>query len=83
MVMDWVAQGLSDREVGLKMGITHRTVKQHMHMIRANLCLSHIRRIQLAAWWNCELFQMGLRHIGIISVLPDPEKITDGGGMTP
>jgi predicted ATPase/DNA-binding CsgD family transcriptional regulator len=48
MVVELVAQGLTNVQVAAKLGISHRTVESHVHNVKSALNLSS--RAQLAAW---------------------------------
>ncbi|WP_434452942.1 response regulator transcription factor [Lentzea sp. E54] len=48
MVVELVAQGLTNAQVAAKLGISHRTVESHVHNVKTTLNLSS--RAQLAAW---------------------------------
>ncbi|MDX3656505.1 LuxR C-terminal-related transcriptional regulator [Streptomyces sp. ID05-26A] len=48
MVVELVAQGLTNAQVAGKLGISHRTVESHVHHVKTALDLS--TRAQLAAW---------------------------------
>ncbi|MCG8921336.1 LuxR C-terminal-related transcriptional regulator [Lentzea sp. CC55] len=48
MVVELVAQGLTNAQVAAKLGISHRTVESHVHNVKTALDLSS--RAQLAAW---------------------------------
>ena len=48
MVVELVAQGLTNVQVAAKLGISHRTVESHVHNVKTALNLS--TRAQLVAW---------------------------------
>ncbi|WP_082115418.1 helix-turn-helix transcriptional regulator [Lentzea aerocolonigenes] len=48
MIVELVAQGMTNAQVAAKLGISHRTVESHVHNVKAVLDLSS--RAQLAAW---------------------------------
>jgi non-specific serine/threonine protein kinase len=48
MIVELVAQGLTNAQVAGKLGISHRTVESHVHNVKAALNLSS--RAQLVAW---------------------------------
>lgn len=48
MVVELVAQGMTNAQVAAKLGISHRTVESHVHNVKAVLNVSS--RAQLAAW---------------------------------
>jgi predicted ATPase/DNA-binding CsgD family transcriptional regulator len=48
MVVELVAQGMTNAQVAAKLGISHRTVESHVHNVKAALNLSS--RAQLMAW---------------------------------
>ncbi|MFS8104990.1 LuxR C-terminal-related transcriptional regulator [Lentzea alba] len=48
MVVELVAQGMTNAQVAAKLGISHRTVESHVHNVKAALNLSS--RAQLVAW---------------------------------
>jgi non-specific serine/threonine protein kinase len=48
MVVELVAQGLTNAQVAAKLGISHRTVESHVHNVKTALNLS--TRAQLVAW---------------------------------
>ncbi|MGW6934794.1 helix-turn-helix transcriptional regulator [Lentzea sp. NPDC054927] len=48
MVVELVAQGMTNAQVAAKLGISHRTVESHVHNVKAVLNLSS--RAQLVAW---------------------------------
>lgn len=57
-VGDLVALGFHTRDIADTLGIAVRTVKAHL---RALYCVTGANGIvQLAVWWNCELFRIGL-----------------------
>lgn len=53
-----VDEGLSNCEIGERLGIDERTVKNHLRKIFFVLGIES--RVQLAVWWHTELFQLGL-----------------------
>lgn len=48
MVVELVAQGMTNAQVAAKLGISHRTVESHVHNVKTALDLSS--RAQLVAW---------------------------------
>ncbi|MEV6244474.1 LuxR C-terminal-related transcriptional regulator [Lentzea sp. NPDC051838] len=48
MVVELVAQGMTNAQVAAKLGISHRTVESHVHNVKAALNLS--TRAQLVTW---------------------------------
>ncbi|KOV78919.1 LuxR C-terminal-related transcriptional regulator [Nocardia sp. NRRL S-836] len=48
MVVDLVAQGMTNLQIAAALGISHRTVESHVHNVKTALDLS--TRAQLAAW---------------------------------
>ncbi|SER89537.1 helix-turn-helix transcriptional regulator [Lentzea albida] len=48
VVVELVAQGLTNAQIAAKLGISHRTVESHVHNVKTTLNLSS--RTQLAAW---------------------------------
>jgi non-specific serine/threonine protein kinase len=48
MIVELVAQGMTNAQVAAKLGISHRTVESHVHNVKAALNLS--TRAQLVAW---------------------------------
>ncbi len=48
MVVDLVAQGMTNKQIAVTLGISHRTVESHVHNVKTALDLS--TRAQLAAW---------------------------------
>ncbi|NGY57904.1 AAA family ATPase [Lentzea sp. NEAU-D13] len=48
MVVELVAQGMTNAQVAAKLGISHRTVESHVHNVKTALDLS--TRAQLVAW---------------------------------
>ena len=53
-----VDEALSNAEIGARLGIDERTVKNHLRKIFSVLGIES--RVQLAVWWHTELFQLGL-----------------------
>jgi len=63
-----LAEGLAGREIARNLGKTHRTVKLQLGNIYRKMNLSDRRvnpYVKLAVWWNCELFQIGLKELGL------------------
>jgi DNA-binding CsgD family transcriptional regulator len=56
--MDLLAQGFSEKEVARKLRISYATVKTQLQ--RAIVLTGARSVVQLAVWWHCELFQIGL-----------------------
>jgi DNA-binding NarL/FixJ family response regulator len=56
-ILDLLAQGLSNAEIGVNIGIATDTVKYHINQASAKL---HVHsRILLAHYWGCPLFRIG------------------------
>lgn len=57
-VGDLLAEGLHAKEIGKELKMSGRGVKDHI----INLCrLTGARgNVQLAVWWNCPIFKIGL-----------------------
>jgi DNA-binding NarL/FixJ family response regulator len=53
-----VDEGLSNHEIGARLGIDENTVKHYLQRIFMLLGVNN--RVQLATWWHTELFQLGL-----------------------
>jgi len=67
------------RELAEEFGITSHTVKQRLQRIYEKLEVpsldsGFLPHILLAYWWNCELFQVGLRELGLLTIEPLPLK---------
>jgi DNA-binding NarL/FixJ family response regulator len=63
-------EGYTERDMAEAMGICLRTAKQHLYMAFDRLGIATIEshaRIRLAVYWNCELFQVGLKDLGIVA----------------
>jgi DNA-binding NarL/FixJ family response regulator len=56
-ILNLLAQGLSNAEIGLTTGIGMGTVKHHINQISAKLDLHS--RILLAKFWEYEIFRLG------------------------
>lgn len=56
--------GANTSQTGYHFGITNNTVKKHMSRIYDKT--GTMNRIDLMLNWRCEIFQIGLRAMGII-----------------
>jgi DNA-binding NarL/FixJ family response regulator len=56
-ILNLLAQGLSNAEIGLTRGIGAGTVKHHINQVSAKLDL-HSRTL-LARFWSCPFFRIG------------------------
>ena len=64
--------GATTGEIAQELGISERTVKAYLSRIyyKFGVPLQEemgMPRIRLAYWWNCELFQLGLKETGILA----------------
>lgn len=74
-VIKGICDGLPNVEIGKRLGIGTRTVKGRLTRIYKILDINwpsehergfDHRRVILACRWHCELFQVGLRELGIL-----------------
>lgn len=57
-VGDLISLGFHQKEIGRELGIPEHTVKQHTGRL---VQMTGARNaVQLAVWWNCPLFRIGL-----------------------
>jgi DNA-binding NarL/FixJ family response regulator len=56
-VLNLLAQGFANQEIGLTLGVGTGTVKHHINQASAKLDLDS--RILLAIYWSCPLFRIG------------------------
>lgn len=49
--MALVAEGVTNREIGRRLGIDERSAEGHLERIRIRLRLGVRSRAQIAAWW--------------------------------
>ena len=63
-----VAQGLGPKHIALHRGANLQNVKNQLRRLYAKLDLTPHPRpgVKLAVYWNTELFQIGLRELGLI-----------------
>lgn len=69
-VLSLLSRGYCTKEIGIRMEISARTVKSYLARIYFKLGVDPEKlhcHIRVATWWNCELFQIGLRELGMIS----------------
>ena len=59
-----IADGLKDRDIADAMHVQVDTVKKFVHDVMVKT--GTFNRVQLAVDWNCELFQIGMRELGIL-----------------
>lgn len=63
-VIDQLAKGYRDRRIAEELGYSADFARHLLHnAFEKTGCFS---RIELALNWHCELFQIGLRELGII-----------------
>jgi DNA-binding NarL/FixJ family response regulator len=67
-----VAEGFDGPMIAKELGIKSGTVKNYVHKVYCKLDFpasddwhGDELRIKLAVLWNCELFQIGLRELGL------------------
>ena len=62
-ILNLLAQGLSNADIGMTLGIGTGTVKHYINGLAAKLLVDDSdkinRRILLARYWSCELFRIG------------------------
>ena len=62
-----LSRGLSAAEIAAEIGTTKQTVKNRLRAIYAKLhMVAPNARVKFAIYWNCELFQIGLREVGLL-----------------
>jgi DNA-binding NarL/FixJ family response regulator len=63
--------GSTNLHIAKRVGITERTVKAHLNGIYQKVEVPHngpyLKRVKLACLWNCELFQIGLKALGLVA----------------
>lgn len=64
--------GAGDRELAEALGVATRTVKGRLTHIYAKLGVPYYSdeghpRVRLAYWWNCELFRIGAKELGLVA----------------
>lgn len=62
------AEGYGSTEIAEEVGTSVQTVKNQLGMVYRELDVprNDLARIKLAVWWNCELFQIGLKELGLV-----------------
>lgn len=63
-----LADGIGPTEIAEETGMALQYVKNRLGKIYAMMQLNDPRvqpRIKVAEYWNCELFQIGLRELGL------------------
>ena len=62
-ILDLLAQGFDNADIGVTIGIGTGTVKHYINGLAAKLHVDNSdrinRRILLARYWSCELFRIG------------------------
>jgi DNA-binding CsgD family transcriptional regulator len=59
-----IANAFTDPEIAQKLGISQPATKARLARVFEKLGVRS--RVQLAVYWECELFQIGLRELGLI-----------------
>lgn len=63
--------GMNIADVGRSLGVSERQVKTLLWRLYFKLGLAEDpelhKQIRLAVWWNCELFQVGLRELRMVA----------------
>ena len=67
-VVECILNGLKEGEIEDALCMSPSTLKEHFVGIFNLLGLdpSRHQRVQLVYFWNCELFQIGLKELGLI-----------------
>jgi|SRR5580658_8611986 DNA-binding NarL/FixJ family response regulator len=63
-----LGEGFHVKDIAQELRKAARTVKGQLRSVYIKLGLMDERRlpyVRLAVWWNCELFQLGLRELGM------------------
>ena len=64
--MEALSKGLSNKEIGEELLITERTIKAHIRQICSMLGIRRANRVRLIYYWNCQLFQIGMRELELL-----------------
>ena len=56
-VLNLLAQGFSNEEIGVSLGVETGTIKHHIN--QASIKLDLHSRVLLARYWCCEIFRIG------------------------
>lgn len=69
---------MSQREIARKLNKAIWTVKSHLGRTYQKLGLHYregVPHVKLAVYWNCELFQIGLRELELLRPKQPSEKL--------
>lgn len=70
-----VAQGCDSHAIAAELSIRPGTAKQHRARVYRKLGIDSEKtwrhafqqQLKLAFWWECELFQIGLKELGLVA----------------
>ena len=70
LVAALASEGYGATEIARETGTTVQTIKNQLGKLCRKLDVpryDYATRVKLAVWWNCELFQIGLQELGLVS----------------